>query len=107
EPDRIIVASGTPTGVFYGVQTLKQLLRAYAHDSRLPAMKVVDWPDLRYRGTMDDISRGPVPTLSYMKEQIRRMAELKLNVFTHYVEHVVRTDQHPEFAPPDGSLSIA
>ena len=56
---------------------------------------------------MDDISRGPVPTLEYMKYQIRRFAELKINTLTYYTEHVVRTEKHPEFAPPGGALSIA
>ncbi|MBK5719841.1 hypothetical protein JGH11_03035 [Dysgonomonas sp. Marseille-P4677] len=56
---------------------------------------------------MDDISRGPIPSLEYMKYQIRRIAELKINTLTYYTEYVVRSEKHPEFAPPTGALSIA
>ncbi len=41
-----------------------------------------------------------------MKQQIRRLAELKMNSLQYYIENVVLTKSHPEFAPLDGSLSI-
>src|SRR5207245_5050993 len=44
------------------------------------------WPTMRWRGVHDDISRGPVPTLEYMKQQIRTIAEYKLNLFALYIE---------------------
>jgi len=69
-------------------------------------MRVSDWPDLRVRAVMDDISRGPVPTPAYVRQQIRRCAELKLNTMSYYTEHVVATRSHPEFAPPGGAISI-
>lgn len=106
-PDEIVLAAATRTGLFYGVQTLKQLLRGFRTEGRLPALRIADWPALRYRGLMDDISRGPVPTLATMKAQVRRLAELKLNLLTYYTEHVVATEQHGTFAPSDGGLSIA
>ena len=56
---------------------------------------------LKIRGILDDISRGPLPTMDYFKSCIRRFAELKINTLTYYTEHVVRTKSHPEFAPPD------
>ena len=41
-----------------------------------------------------------------MKYQIRRLAELKINFFSFYIEHVVKTEKHPEFAPANGGISI-
>ena len=105
-PDGVLLAAPTPAGLFYGVQTLKQLLRAHASSGAVPSVRIADWPDLRWRGVMDDISRGPVPTLAFMKAQIRRLAELKINLLTYYTEHVVATRSHPAFAPPDGALTI-
>ncbi len=106
KPDRIILSANTETGVFYGVQSLKQLIRTHRYSRSVPALKIKDWPDLKIRGVMDDISRGPVPTKAYMHQQIRRMAEMKINMLTYYTENVVKTKSHPEFAPPGGSLDI-
>ena len=105
ESERVLVAANEVTGLFYGVQTLRQLVRALGPEGRLPALQIADWPDLEWRGLMDDVSRGPLPTLAYMKEQVRRLAELKMNLFTHYVEHVVATERRGDFAPPE-ALSI-
>lgn len=102
---KIVLAANTAQGIFYGKQSLKQLIRS-AQNNQLKGMHIIDRPALRYRGVMDDISRGPVPSKAYMKYQIRRMSELKLNMLCYYTEHVVRTKKHPEFAPPAGGISI-
>jgi hexosaminidase len=102
---RIIASANSNKGLFYAAQTLLQLLNS-ANEGYLPGVKILDYPSLKLRAVMDDISRGPVPTMDYMKHQIRRLASLKINAFSHYVEHVVKTKSHPEFAPDDGSLTI-
>ena len=102
----IQITAATPTGIFYGVQTLKQLLRAHAVNGYIPALTITDRPALSFRGVMDDISRGPVPTPDFIRHQIRRLSELKFNRLSYYSEHIIRTKSHPEFAPPDGSISI-
>ena len=104
--NQVVLAANTPKGLFYGKQSLIQLIRG-AQNNTLQGLHIIDKPAVKYRGVMDDISRGPVPTLEYMKYQIRRFAELKINTLTYYTEHVVRTEKHPEFAPPGGALSIA
>lgn len=104
--DSILIAGNTKAGVYYGIQTLKQLLRGNRNSQFLQGVRIIDWPDLKYRGILDDISRGPVPTMEFMKQQIRRLAELKMNTLQYYTENVVLTKSHPEFAPPNGSISI-
>ncbi|UCH62511.1 MAG: beta-N-acetylhexosaminidase [Fidelibacterota bacterium] len=102
----ITIAGASPAGLFYGVQSLIQLLRGAEKPGILPAVIVVDWPDVQYRAVMDDISRGPIPTMAFFKEQIRRCAELKLNMLSHYVENVVITQSHPDLAMPGGGLTL-
>jgi hypothetical protein len=101
-PSEIIIAANSGAGVFYGVQTLKQLIRSNRDGNSIPCLTVTDWPALRYRGWMDDISRGPIPTVAFLKEVIKKMAEHKQNFFTLYTEHVFRLKSHPEIAPADG-----
>ncbi len=101
----IVLAANSEQGIFYGKQTLKQLI-AGAEKRILEGVHIIDKPAFKYRGLMYDISRGPVPTTDYMKYQIRRIAALKMNMLCYYNEHIVRTKKHPEFSPPDGGISI-
>lgn len=106
ENGRIIISAGSNKGLFYGLQTLKQLIRGSIETGSIPNIRIKDYPSFKFRGVMDDISRGPIPTIEFMKSQIRRLSEIKINVLTHYVEHVVKTKKHPGIAPDDGSYTI-
>lgn len=99
---RVLVAANTSTGIFYGVQTLKQIIRANRVGDKIPCLTITDWPTLEYRGWMDDISRGPIPTMALLKKEIRKLAEYKLNFFTLYTENVFKLKSFPDLAPQDG-----
>lgn len=106
--ERVIVAARTGEGVFYGSQTLRQLIhRGLTSQANVPAVAVKDWPAMRWRGVHDDISRGPVPTVDYIKKQIRTCAAFKLNLFSLYIEHVFDYQSHPLIGPKEGSLNAA
>ncbi|MDQ7817383.1 MAG: glycoside hydrolase family 20 zincin-like fold domain-containing protein [Melioribacteraceae bacterium] len=106
ENNKIVISANSNKGLFYGLQTLKQFIKGSIQTKSIPNVIIKDYPSFKFRGVMDDISRGPIPTLDFMKSQIRRLAELKVNALTHYVEHVVKTKKHPGIAPDDGSLTI-
>ncbi len=101
-PEKVIVAGNTATGVFYGVQTLKQIIRANRRGNSIPCLTIVDWPGLKYRGWMDDISRGPIPKMKLLKKEIRTMAGYKQNFFNLYTENVFKLKNFPDIAPADG-----
>jgi len=103
----IIVAGATAQGLFYGVQTLRQLLHADGKSLQAPALVIRDWPSMEWRGVHDDISRGPIPTLDYMKKQIRTLAEYKINLFALYMEHVFDYQSQPLVAPKEAALTPA
>lgn len=105
--ERVIVAGNTATGTFYGLQSLKQLVRGNGATAAIPAVKIVDWPTMRWRGLSDDISRGPVPTVDYIKRQIRNLAFFKMNMHSFYMEHTFASDTHPLIGPEGGSLTPA
>ena len=101
----IHVKAPTPQGLFYGAQSLKQIIRHQLlteNNLNIPCYKIFDFPSLEYRGWMDDISRGPIPTTDFIKEQIRRLAEYKFNFFNLYTEHLFKLDEYPDIAPTDG-----
>ncbi|MDR3689019.1 MAG: glycoside hydrolase family 20 zincin-like fold domain-containing protein [Fimbriimonas sp.] len=99
----ITILSSSSAGTYYAVQTLKQLIRANRVGGHsIPACEIVDWPAMKYRGWQHDISRGPIPTMDYLKREVRQLSEFKLNMFTLYTEHVFRLAKHPTIAPSDG-----
>ncbi|HYX27384.1 MAG TPA: beta-N-acetylhexosaminidase, partial [Pyrinomonadaceae bacterium] len=105
--DEVIVAGNTAAGTFYGLETLKQLVRGDGANAFIPTVKIVDWPTMRWRGVSDDISRGPVPTLDYIKRQIRTEACFKMNMHSFYMEHTFSSQSHPLIGPEGGSLTPA
>ena len=104
QKDRILIQATTETGLFYGRQSANQLLDYYTRhgESAIPCMHVVDYPKLKYRGWMDDISRGPIPNMAFLKSVIETMASYKMNCFNLYTEHVFKLDRYPDIAPTDG-----
>lgn len=105
--DQIIVAGRTSAGVFYGLQTLKQLVQGEGADADVPGVWIADWPSMRWRGVSDDISRGPVPTLQYIKRQLRTEAAFKLNMHSFYMEQSFASSANPLIAPAGGALTPA
>lgn len=88
--DNIILIGRNEVGTFWGLQTLAQLIDDLGGVKVAFGAKIIDYPLLKYRGFQDDISRGPITTLAYMKQIVKIMSELKLNVFSPYMElHVL------------------
>ena len=107
EPHEATIVGATGAGVFYGVQTLKQLLPLPGAPRVLPTGTARDWPAMRYRGIDDDLSRGPFPTLEFQKHQIRVFAAFKINIYSPYFEHTLFYPGQPLAAPPGSSLTPA
>ncbi|WP_069773380.1 beta-N-acetylhexosaminidase [Streptomyces sp. LUP30] len=87
-PDQVI-AGGSAAGVFWGAQTLRQLLgpdafrRAPLHPGRhweLPEITVEDAPRFGWRGLMLDVARHFMPKEGVLR-YLDLMAAHKLNVF--------------------------
>ena len=57
----LAVIAETSAGIFYGAQTVKQLIRGSGEDAVLLAPTLRDWPAMAFRGLSDDWSRGPLP----------------------------------------------
>lgn len=69
-------------GIFYGIQTLKQLLPLKAENSELaiPAVKITDYPRFVYRGMHLDVARHMFP-VAFIKKYIDLIALHKMNRF--------------------------
>jgi len=78
--DKILQLRGNGAGLFYGLQTLEQLIRGEGTAVEVPAVKISDEPRFAYRGLMLDAGRHFFP-VSYIKEFIDVMAQYKFNRF--------------------------
>jgi hexosaminidase len=83
--DRITITGNTATGVFYGVQTLLQLLKTEPGRLTLPEGEIVDWPDLELRIIYWDDAHH-LEHLDVLKAALRQAAFYKINGFSIKLE---------------------
>lgn len=77
----ITISASGYGGVFYGIQTLKQLLPAKFEESAvLRHVSIEDYPRFEWRGLMMDVSRHFF-SVEDVKAYIDKMAEFKFNTF--------------------------
>ncbi len=98
-PDGAEIRAGSSAGLFYGVQTLIQLVEGSAAEAVLAEVEINDWPSLAYRGTMVDMSHGPLPTEEEIKRQIDFLARWKANRYYFYSEASIELDGYPLLNP--------
>jgi hexosaminidase len=84
-----VIISGLPAGVFYGMQTVVQLLPVKEEIKlpvTIPVAEIIDKPRFAWRGMMLDVGRQFYP-VAYIKRFIDYLAFHKLNTFHwHLVE---------------------
>ena len=78
-PQRIEIRATSGAGLFYGMQTLLQLMQpASTGGYSVPSVEIEDTPRFAYRGLMLDVSRH-FSTKEFIKKQIDALAYYKIN----------------------------
>lgn len=101
ENERIVILSEGAIGVFYAIQTLKQI---FMHNE-VPCCTIADAPDFKHRGFYHDVTRGKIPNVKTLKKLIDNMALYKLNSLQLYVEHAYEFDEHKDSKEKTGFLT--
>ena len=99
KPDGAEIRARSSAGVFYGIQTLCQLVQGEKEKAFLPEVEIQDWPSLAYRGLMMDLSHGPMPTVEEIKRQIDFLARWKGNQYYFYSEATIEFKGYPLINP--------
>lgn len=101
-PGMIRLTAPTNAGVFYGMQTIRQLIRE--KDGVVSGCTITDWPDLELRGFMHDVGRNYIPPAE-LKEHLEVMAQYKYNVFhMHMADNPgwrLESKLHPQVNAPE------
>ncbi|HZY25672.1 MAG TPA: family 20 glycosylhydrolase [Bacteroidales bacterium] len=86
-PDGVVITANDPAGLFYGMQTLLQLLPKEIEGKTaaniawtIPSVKITDYPRFAWRGLMLDVSRNFF-TKEEVEKYIDQMARYKYNTF--------------------------
>ncbi len=78
DENQIIVQAGSGAGLFYGVQSLIQIIGTT--DGQLPIVEIQDKPRFVYRGLHLDVARNMFPVV-FIKKYIDMMSHFKFNTF--------------------------
>lgn len=79
EKDRVFLNANTTAGLYYGLQTMWQLLTP-GQNQELPCAEITDYPRFGWRGMMLDVSRHFFP-VEFIYKYIDYLALHKMNVF--------------------------
>lgn len=93
EPTVIHLEAADARGLFYGRQTLAEILKAH-QDEPIPCCRIEDWPDFPTRGYMLDVSRDRVPTMAHLFRLVDCLAKLRYNQLQLYTEHTFAYAAH-------------
>lgn len=83
--DSIEIMFTFDSGIFYGIQTLKQILKQSSNSIR--NLEIEDKPYFKNRGFFHDVTRGKVPTLETLKQLVDKASYYKINQIQLYIEH--------------------
>lgn len=97
----VTVTARTEAGLFYGCQTLEQLLEDSRDFGReIPQMKITDYPAIAYRAVHLD-TKHHLDRMEYYYRMVDRLARYKVNAIIWELEDKLRFTRRPEVAAPN------
>lgn len=92
---RIVVSARSEAGLFYGCQTLQQLLTDSRDQNRIiPGCRIEDYPDIAYRGVLVVLAHH-LSTGKYYYDLMDRLAAIKVNAVIIQFEDKLRFIESP------------
>ncbi len=89
------IVAPSSAGLFYAVQTLRQMVEGHGAEAALPEAEIHDWPSMAYRGFMMDLSHGSIMKEDEVRRQIDFLARFKTNQYYFYSEAAIEMKGFP------------
>jgi hypothetical protein len=102
---RIQIIASDAAGIFYGTQTLLQLIEKESNGFKIPGVKIKDWPVIKARAVHYD-TKHHQDKKEYVEGFIRDLAHYKVNQLVWEWEDKLAYTSHPEIGAP-GAFTIA
>ncbi len=87
------------SGLFYGTQTLLQIIKEGPRGAFIPGMQIVDWPDIVERAAHYD-TKHHQDKREYVESFIRDLSKYKINMLVWEWEDKFEYPSHPEIGAP-------
>lgn len=85
--DSVTIEYSEECGVLYAFTTLKQIVAV--ENGILPQLTIEDWPDIKQRGLMLDVSRGRMTKIEVIKDIVDWLVGLKYNQLQLYFDAII------------------
>lgn len=95
----IIITAKDEAGLFYGTQTLLQLIRKNNNSINIPFLSINDWPAIPERAIHYD-TKHHQDKIEYVRGFIKELARYKVNILVWEWEDKFAYPSHPEIGAP-------
>ncbi len=102
--EEIVVNANSSQGLFYGAQTLLQLIQKKRTGFEIAGMEINDWPDITQRSIHYD-TKHHQDKMTYVKSFIRDLARYKINMMIWEWEDKLAYPSHKEVGAPGAFTS--
>jgi hexosaminidase len=105
DANEIVIRARGEAGLFYGTQTLLQLVIKSSGECQVPGIEITDWPDIEQRAIHYD-TKHHQDKKSYVKDFIKDLSKYKVNMLVWEWEDKFAYPSHPEIGAP-GAFTMA
>ncbi|HUQ67731.1 MAG TPA: beta-N-acetylhexosaminidase [Flavitalea sp.] len=102
--NKLVVRANGEAGLFYGVQTIYQLIQTNGREPYIKGMEILDWPDTKVRAAHYD-TKHHQDKKEYVEKFIKDLARYKTNMMVWEWEDKFAYPSHPEIGAP-GAFSM-
>ena len=95
----LVIRANGEDGLFYGTQTLLQLIQNNGAGYQVPGLEITDWPDIPKRAIHYDTKHHQDKS-SYVKSFIKDLSRYKVNMLVWEWEDKFAYPSHPEIGAP-------
>ncbi|MEN8227041.1 MAG: beta-N-acetylhexosaminidase [Bacteroidota bacterium] len=96
---QLIIRAKGEAGLYYGTQTLLQIIKKGEHGAFVPGLEITDWPDIPERACHYD-TKHHQDKRTYVESFIRDLARVKINMLVWEWEDKFAYPSHPEIGAP-------
>jgi hexosaminidase len=97
--DQVVIRAKGEAGLYYGTQTLLQIIKEGPKGDMVPGIEITDWPDISERGAHYD-TKHHQDKREYVESFIRELARYKINMLVWEWEDKFEYPSHPEIGAP-------